>query len=194
MENGYYKEGAMITCPACSGHGGGNGFMCGRGPGGHRFGWIPCSFCNGAKEVTEETAKRYEQGKAMARERRERRVASREEARRLGVDWGEWTRIEYGREPETPEGHAAWEKRLKEMKQMDEKEKPIERTAVKSTNVKSVGYCPDRKCIEIEFSGGGVYRYHDCDQALFDELMKAESVGKFVDVNLKKSKKKFTKL
>lgn len=69
--------------------------------------------------------------------------------------------------------------------------KPIERRPVESSNIVSVGYCPDRKCIDVEFKNGGVYRYHDCDQALFNELMKAKSVGKFVHANLKS--KKFTK-
>jgi KTSC domain len=71
-------------------------------------------------------------------------------------------------------------------------EKPIERRAVKSSNVVSVGFCPDRKCVEVEYKGGGVYRYHDCDQKLFDDLMKAKSIGKFVHKHLKP--KKFTKL
>lgn len=70
-------------------------------------------------------------------------------------------------------------------------EKPIERKPVKSSNVVSVGYCPERRCVDVEFKSG-VYRYHDCDQKLFDDLMKAESVGKFVHSHLKL--KKFTKL
>lgn len=106
----------MVTCPSCNGKGGGEGFSC--GPRGDRFGWIPCSFCKGSKEVTKEAAKRYEFGKKMAKERRERRVASRREAERLGVGWPEWTRIEGGYEPETPEGRAALDQRKKEMAQL----------------------------------------------------------------------------
>jgi len=77
-------------------------------------------------------------------------------------------------------------------KEKQSDEKPIERTAVPSSNVASVGFCPDRKFGEIEYKGGDVYRYHDCDQALFDNLLKADSVGKFVHANLKS--KKFTKM
>src|SRR5262245_962212 len=182
----------MTTCPACNVKGGGEGFTC--GPLNCGYGRIPCSFCEESGQVTEEAAERYRLGHQMAKERRERRVASRQEAERLGVEWPEWTRIEFGKEPETPEGYAAWEQRLKEIGQMSEKEKPIERKPVTSTNVVSVGFCPDRKCLDVEFKGGAVYRYEDCDQALFDDLMKAPSVGKFVDANLKKPKKKFTKL
>lgn len=103
----------MITCPSCNEKGGGEGFMC--GPAGDRFGWIPCSFCNSSGQVTEEAADRYEFGKKMAKDRRERRIASRLEADRLEVEWSEWTRIEGGREPETEAGRAALEKRRKEM-------------------------------------------------------------------------------
>jgi hypothetical protein len=70
-------------------------------------------------------------------------------------------------------------------------EKPIERKPVTSSNIVSAGFCPDRKCIDVEFTSG-VYRYHDCDQALFDDLLKSESVGRFVHANLKS--KKFTKI
>ena len=64
-------------------------------------------------------------------------------------------------------------------------EKPIERKAVKSGNVKSVGFCGERGCVDVEFSNGGVYRYSDCDQKLFDDLLAADSVGKFVHARLK---------
>lgn len=71
-------------------------------------------------------------------------------------------------------------------------DKPIERKPVASSNIVSAGFCPDRRCIDVEYSSGGVYRYHDCDQALFDDLLKAESAGKFVHANLKS--KKFTRV
>lgn len=70
-------------------------------------------------------------------------------------------------------------------------EKPITRQTLKSSQLKSAGFCGDRRCIEVEFANGGIYRYEDCDQELFDSLLKAQSVGKFVNSNLKS--KKFTK-
>ena len=48
------------------------------------------------------------------------------------------------------------------------------------------------KFVEIEYKGGGADQYYGCDQALFDNLLKAESVGKFVHVKLKP--KRFTKI
>jgi hypothetical protein len=64
----------------------------------------------------------------------------------------------------------------------------IERTPVESSNIASVGFCPDRKCIEICFKNGSVYEYVDCDQKLFDDLIASESKGKFVNSNLKTGK------
>lgn len=83
---------------------------------------------------------------------------------------------------------------------MSEETKPkinhIERQAVTSSNVKSVGFCPDTKRIHVEF-GSGIYAYDDCTQEHFDALMKADatpnqSVGGYVHANLKQ--KKFHKL
>ena len=75
-------------------------------------------------------------------------------------------------------------------------EKPISRQSVTSSNVKSIGFCPNRGCVDIEYSSG-VYRYHDCTQAEFDALVTAnatdgESIGKLVHATIKP--KKFTKL
>lgn len=103
----------MITCPSCNGRGGGEGFMC--GPGNCGYGFISCSLCKKSGQVSEEAAKRYAFGRTMAKERIGRRVASKEEASRLGVDWPEWTRIESGGEPETDAGRAALERRTEEM-------------------------------------------------------------------------------
>lgn len=61
----------------------------------------------------------------------------------------------------------------------------IERTPVESSNIASVGFCPDRKCVEVCFKNGSVYEYADCDQKLFDDLMASESKGKFVNAHLK---------
>lgn len=72
-----------------------------------------------------------------------------------------------------------------------EEEKPIQRKAVKSSQLKSVGFCPDRKCIDVEFHSGAIYRYHDCDQQVFDSLMSADSVGKQFNSTVRS--KRFTK-
>jgi hypothetical protein len=68
----------------------------------------------------------------------------------------------------------------------------IERKPVTSSNVASVGFCPDRKCIEVEYRNGAIYEYEGCDQKLFDDLMASESKGKFVNAHIKS--RKFKKL
>lgn len=77
-----------------------------------------------------------------------------------------------------------------------EQEKPIERTAVTSSNIKAVGFCPERNCIDVEYAGG-VYRYEGCTQEEFDAILAADkddkqSVGKHIIANVKP--KKFKKL
>lgn len=103
----------MVVCPSCNGVGGGYGFACGPKGGGVRY--LACTACKGAKEITEEHAARCAQGERMRRERLGRNITLRAEASRLGVDIGEWSRIEHGQEPETKAGAAALETRLKEI-------------------------------------------------------------------------------
>jgi len=61
----------------------------------------------------------------------------------------------------------------------------MERQSVESSNIASVGFCPERNCIEVQFKNGSVYEYENCDQKLFDDLMKADSKGQFVNAHLK---------
>jgi hypothetical protein len=70
--------------------------------------------------------------------------------------------------------------------------KPIEHHPLTSSMLTSAGFCPDRKCIEVKFTNGSLYQYHDCDQSLYDQLKAAKSAGAFVNQHLKP--KKFTKL
>ena len=55
----------------------------------------------------------------------------------------------------------------------------MERTSVISSNIRTVGYDPEASTLEVEFRSGGVYQYNGVEQALFDELMEAPSVGRF---------------
>ena len=51
------------------------------------------------------------------------------------------------------------------------------RTPVKSSNVVSVGHCPDSKRLHIEFANG-VYEFDGVSADQHRELMAAESKGK----------------
>jgi hypothetical protein len=52
------------------------------------------------------------------------------------------------------------------------------RTPVKSSSLKSVGYDPATKALEIEFASGQVYRYADVPAESFADLMSAASIGR----------------
>ncbi|WP_308798970.1 KTSC domain-containing protein [Agromyces silvae] len=55
----------------------------------------------------------------------------------------------------------------------------MERTAVESSNVISIGYQPDTLTMEMEFKGGNVYQYFDVPEHVFDGIIRAPSVGRF---------------
>ncbi|MEQ1852190.1 MAG: KTSC domain-containing protein [Chthoniobacteraceae bacterium] len=55
----------------------------------------------------------------------------------------------------------------------------IERKAVKSSDLASVGYDQKSRVLEIEFHSGGIYRYHEVPREIFDRLLAAESKGRF---------------
>ena len=55
----------------------------------------------------------------------------------------------------------------------------MERKQVKSSNILSVGYDPEKKILEIEFSTGRVYQYSNVPQWEYDTFIKAESIGKY---------------
>ncbi len=61
----------------------------------------------------------------------------------------------------------------------------MNRTPVTSSDLKSVGYDPESQPLEIEFHGGGVYRYDGVPEAVFDGLMSAPSKGKYFHAHIR---------
>ena len=55
----------------------------------------------------------------------------------------------------------------------------MERAAVTSSNIASVGYDIDTMTLEIEFNSGGVYQYHGVDFNIYENMMDADSVGRY---------------
>jgi hypothetical protein len=55
----------------------------------------------------------------------------------------------------------------------------VDRVPVSSEALTSVGYEPDTSRLEIEFSSGGVYRYYGVPATIHEELMAAESHGRY---------------
>ena len=61
----------------------------------------------------------------------------------------------------------------------------MERKAVDSSNLASIGYDPSNKTLEVEFHSSGVYQYHDVPQNIYDEFVAASSKGKFLNAHIK---------
>jgi len=61
----------------------------------------------------------------------------------------------------------------------------MERKAVESSNLASVGYDEHEEILEIEFQHGGVYQYFDVPKKVYEELMNADSHGIYFNVNIR---------
>lgn len=55
----------------------------------------------------------------------------------------------------------------------------MKRIAVESSNLASVGYDEATKTLEIQFHSGGIYQYDDVEKEVYDELMNADSKGRY---------------
>lgn len=104
----------LLECPRC--HGKGFSFAIKCGVGHCSTGNSNCSTCDGVGKVTASAAERIRQGELMRNDRVHGRcVALRGEADRLGLSMSEWSRIEFGKDPETKAGQRAWNQRLQEL-------------------------------------------------------------------------------
>lgn len=61
----------------------------------------------------------------------------------------------------------------------------MNRTPVDSSCVVSIGYDVESMTLEIEFIKGTVYQYFDVPEAIYQELMVAESIGRYLNNNIK---------
>lgn len=61
----------------------------------------------------------------------------------------------------------------------------MERKAVRSTNIRSVGYDATTRVLEIEFGSGGVYQYAGVPEARYKNLMKASAIGSYFHCEIK---------
>jgi len=61
----------------------------------------------------------------------------------------------------------------------------MNRTPVTSTNVIAVGYDPNTLTLEVEFKDGAVYQYFDVPETVYQELMRAGSIGQFMHANIR---------
>jgi len=70
----------------------------------------------------------------------------------------------------------------------------MERTQVDSSNIRSIGYNPQSRILEVEFTSGDIYQYFDIPERLYEELMRATSHGGFLDENIVKFNYRYQKI
>ncbi len=63
----------------------------------------------------------------------------------------------------------------------------MNRTAVISSNVASIGYDANTMTLEVEFTNGSVYQYFDVPGTEYHALLNAPSVGSYLNQNVKTS-------
>ncbi len=61
----------------------------------------------------------------------------------------------------------------------------MERQAVSSSNLVSIGYDPNSETLEVEFNGGAIYRYFNVPSFEYERLMAASSHGIYFNANIK---------
>ncbi len=63
----------------------------------------------------------------------------------------------------------------------------MNREAVESSNLVSVGYDGDMATLEIEFKGNSIYQYFDVPEMVHRGLMHADSKGGYFHANIRDS-------
>lgn len=61
----------------------------------------------------------------------------------------------------------------------------MEWQAVSSSNVEKIGYDKDTQTLGLEFKNSSIYEYPNVPESVFLELQQADSVGKYVNSNIK---------
>ncbi len=74
------------------------------------------------------------------------------------------------------------------------REHAIERTPVRSSALRSVGYDEEQQTLEIEFTNGAVYRYFDVPPEVHRGLMAAESHGRYFHQHVRDKSYRYQKM
>ena len=61
----------------------------------------------------------------------------------------------------------------------------MNRQSVESSNLASIGYDAENEILEVEFKHGGIYQYFDVSESVYEELMNADSHGKYFSANIR---------
>ncbi len=79
----------------------------------------------------------------------------------------------------------AWRAQNPKIERVKYKEKTMQREPVSSSNIDSIGYDENSQTLEISFLSGGIYQYFDVPASVHEELMSADSKGKYFAANIK---------
>ncbi|MBE7374466.1 KTSC domain-containing protein [Pseudomonas lopnurensis] len=55
----------------------------------------------------------------------------------------------------------------------------MKRTPVQSRSLRSLGYDPEQRVLEVEFRSGALYRYEQVPPAVVQALLEADSLGRY---------------
>ena len=61
----------------------------------------------------------------------------------------------------------------------------MEMIPVDSSNLESIGYDSESSTLEIHFKQGSAYQYFDVPERIYDQLLSAESPGRFLSEQIK---------
>lgn len=61
----------------------------------------------------------------------------------------------------------------------------MQRYAVQSSSVKTLGYDRVRSLLEVEYHNGAVYRYFDVPELHFERLTDGRSIGRYINACIK---------
>lgn len=61
----------------------------------------------------------------------------------------------------------------------------IDREAVDSSHIASVGYSPERRVLAVEFKSGAIFHYADVPQEFATDFYLSESKGKFFNKHIR---------
>lgn len=61
----------------------------------------------------------------------------------------------------------------------------MERYAVASSNIRSVGFDPQTQTLEVEFLNGTVYQYYGVPEHMYQQIMQEQSKGRFLNTYIK---------
>lgn len=63
----------------------------------------------------------------------------------------------------------------------------MEREAVDSSTILSIGYDNQSETLEVEFKNGGIYQYYNVPESIHQQLIESSSKGSFLHANIKSS-------